>query len=108
MSQSLDTNRTRIEHLSLSAITIGSKELAISSARLGKNRIVDYNQASFHIDIRGHVDQYFPFRSRKSGNKIIVDFGRNANEEIVMNPLRTIGIPLPYITRTRQRSFDIL
>ena len=35
------------------------------------------------------------------------DFGRNADDEIGMNPLRTIRVPLPQITRTSQGSFEI-
>ena len=36
-----------------------------------------------------------------------VDFGRNVNDEIGMNPSRHIGSPHPHITRTRMRNCDI-
>ena len=36
-----------------------------------------------------------------------VDFGRNADDKIGMNPSRTIGIPRPQITGTSQESFNI-
>ena len=87
--KSEDTNRTRIEYILLLAINIGSKDLAIISARLGNNIIVCANQVSHPIDRRGQSDQDFPFGSHKSGNGMSVDFGRNTNEKIGINPLRT-------------------
>ena len=93
MDQSADTNRTGMDNLSLSAITIGSKEIAVGSARLGKNIIEGSSQASASVERRGHRDQDFPFGSRESGNKMGADFGRNADETLVMNPLRTIRSP---------------
>ena len=105
--QSEETNRTRIEHLSFSAITTGSKYIAIISARLGCKLIVHANQSSTPIDRRVHSNCYFPFGSRKSGNKMSVYFRWNADGKILMNPLRTIGIPRPQITSTRHRVFYI-
>ena len=61
MDQLADTNRTRMEHISLSEITIGSKELVISSAQLGDKLIVHANQAITYSDRWGHSGQgYFP------------------------------------------------
>ena len=74
--QSIDTNRTRMEHLSLKTVTIGSKYLAIGSAQLGEKLIVESNQASTYIERRGHDYWDFLFGSHKSGNKMSVDFGR--------------------------------
>ena len=105
--QLVDTNRTRMEHILLSAITIGPKYLAISSAQLGDKLIVNADQAIAPIDRQRHGNQEFPFQSQKSGNKMNVDFGRKADEKIGMIPPRTIGSPLPTITRTRQGSFKI-
>ena len=82
MDKSADTNRTRMEHLSLSDTAIGLKDLAIVSERLGNKLIAEANQASASIDRRGHSDQGFSFRSQKSGNKMSVDFERNADEKL--------------------------
>ena len=101
MDQSTDTNHTRMKHLSFPAVTIGSKYLAIGSARLGKNLIKESNQLTTFIDIRGHGDRKSPFASRKSGNKTSVDFGWNMYEKIAMNPLRATGRPHPQVTRDR-------
>ena len=57
MDQSADTNRTRMKHLSLLAITIGYNYLAISSARLGDNIIMNDNKVSTSIDRQVHSDQ---------------------------------------------------
>ena len=54
-----------------------------------------------------HSDQDLPFRSRKSDNKMSVDLEQNIDEKIRMNPLITIGIPRPHITRTRLIKCDI-
>ena len=105
--QLADTNRTRMEHLLLSVTTIGSKEFAIVSMRLGKNLIAEANKSISSIDIWDHSDQEFPSGSRKSGNEMSVDFGRNMDDKIGMNPLRTIGIPRPHITSTRLRNCNI-
>ena len=75
-----------MEHLSLSVTTIGLKDPAIGSARLGNKVIVEANQSSYSIDIRGHGDCDLPFGSRKSGNKMSVDFGWNTDEKIRMKP----------------------
>ena len=96
-----------MEHLSLLATTIGPDYLVIGRARLGKNIIENSNQAISYIDIHGHVDQDFPFRSRKSGNKTSVDFGWNVNEKIGMNPSGAIRIPHLHITRTRMNNSNI-
>ena len=94
-NQLTDTNRTRMEHLLLTSVTIGSKDLAIGIARLGDKIIAEYNRASTSIDIWGHVDRYLPCGTWKSGNKMNVDFGRNMNEKIGMNPSRVTEIPHP-------------
>ena len=70
-----DTNRTRMEHLSLLETTIGSKDIAICSARLGNRLISESNQSSASIDRQIHGDQYLPFGIRKSSNGMSVDFG---------------------------------
>ena len=72
-----------------------------SSARLGDKLIVESNQVSAYIERRGHGDRKFPSGSRKSGNEMTVEFGRNADDKTGMNPLRTIGSTRPNITRTR-------
>ena len=100
MDQSTDTNRTRTEHLSLSAVTIESKDLVIYSAQLGDKIIVEANQASTSIDRRRNGDWDFLFGSRKSGNEMSVDFGRNVDEKITMNPSKTIRSTRPQVTRT--------
>ena len=84
--QLADNNRNRMEHLLLLEKTIGSKDLTISSAQLVGKLIVHTNQSSAFIDIQGHGDHDFPFRSWKSGNKMSVDFGQNAYENIGINP----------------------
>ena len=65
------------------------------------------NQVIASIEIKRHGDRDFPFGSQKSGNETSVDFGRNADDKIGMNPSRTIGIPRPQITRTSQGSFNV-
>ena len=57
--QSADTNRTRMEHLLVLTITIGSKELAIISVHLGNKLILHDNQAINFVDIQGHCNQEF-------------------------------------------------
>ena len=47
---------------------------------------------------------YFPFLARKSANTMIFDFGRNADEKIVMNPWRAIRSPGPQVTTIRLKS----
>ena len=86
-----DTNRTRMEHHSLLVTTIGSNGLVNVCTRFGDNLIAHANQASNCIDEQRNGDQAFPFGSPKNGNEISVDFGRNADDKIGMNPLRTIG-----------------
>ena len=107
MDQFKDTHRTRMEHLSLSATTIVSKNLEISSAQLYDKIIAHANQYNASIAIREHSDQEFTFRNWKSSKNISVDFGRNADEKIGMNPLRTIGISHPQMTRTTLNNCDI-
>ena len=80
-----------MKNLSLSAIAIGSKYLAIISARFGDKLIVHSNQASASIDIRRHSDQEFSFGNQKSGYEMSVNFGKNADDEIRTNPSRTNG-----------------
>ena len=105
--KSEDTNRTRMEYILLLAINIGSKDLAIISARLGNNIITEANQASVVIYRWGHNDRDFPFGSRKSGNKMSVDFERNADDKIGMNPSRTIRTPRPHNTRAIANNCEI-
>ena len=88
--QLADTNHTRTDHLLFLATNIGPKEITISIKRLGDNIIVEDNQARSSIDRRGNGNRDLPFGSWKSGNKMSVDFGRNMNDKIGMNPLRTI------------------
>ena len=90
-----------MEYLSLSAVTLGLKDIVIGSKRLVEQIVVENKQAITYIYIQGHGDLDFPFGSRKSGNKISVDFGRNVDEKIGMNPLRSIGSPCPQVTSTR-------
>ena len=90
------------------AITIGFKDLALSSVWLGNKIILHANQVGDSIDRSGHHEREIPYGILKIGNKMSVDFGRNADETIGMNPLRTIGRPRPNNTRTMQKSCNIL
>ena len=83
------------------------KELAIVSVLLGDNIDVEANQDIASIYRYLHGDWYFPFGSWKSGNKIIVDFGWNVDDKIVMNPLSTIVIPLPQLTSNSLSNCEI-
>ena len=83
--QSANSNRTSMKHASFSAITIWSEEIAISRAHLDKT-LIHTNQASASIDRRGHGDQDFSFGGWKSCDKIGIDFGRNTNKIIPVNP----------------------
>ena len=65
----VDTNRIGMEHISLSVITIGSKELAIIIVWLGENLIMHANQAIGSIDRRGHGDLGFSLGTQKSVEK---------------------------------------
>ena len=56
------------------------QELTIGNAGLVNNLIVESNQESGSVDIRGNGDREFPFRILNSGNKISVDFGQKADE----------------------------
>ena len=71
-----------MEHLSLSAVAIGSKYLEIGSARLGNKIIVEANQWVTFIEKRGHSDWDFLFGSQKNGNEMSVDFKWNADGKI--------------------------
>ena len=62
-----------MEHLPFPKETVGSKDLAIDSARLGDKRITETNKSSTYFDIRGHGDWYLPFGSQKIGNEMSVD-----------------------------------
>ena len=86
----------------MSEINIGSNYIAIASTRLGENIIMHDNQSITSIDRQRHNDQNLPFKSQTIGNEMKVDFRRNADDEIRMNPLRTIRIPHPHNTRTRK------
>ena len=61
--QSTNTNHTRMQHILLLDITIGSKYLAIVSLRLVNKLVTEANQASASFDIQGHGYLYFPFGS---------------------------------------------
>ena len=91
----------------MSVITVGSIDIVLGRARLD-DVIMYYNQASDYIDIRGHSDQYISLGILDSGTEMRrIGFGWNSNDGIGVKPLRTIGIIIPYIARTRQRSFGI-
>ena len=107
MNQSSNTNRTSMKHILLSETTIGSKDLTMGSVQLGNNIFTHANQEIDSIDRRVHGDWDPPFGSRKSGNKMSVDFGRNTDDEIGINPSRTIGIPGPQINKTKLSNYDI-
>ena len=74
MNQLADTNRTKMEHLSLTSMTKGSKYLAISGVRLGHKILMHTNQLMDTIDKQGHGDQNFLFASQKIGNGISIGF----------------------------------
>ena len=107
VDQSADTNRTRIEHILFTAVTICLKYIVIGSERLGKKLIAEANQEYTSIYIEGNSYWEFPCRSWKSGNKKSVDFRRNVDEKIAMNPSRSTGSPRPQVTRTRMRNCNI-
>ena len=79
----------------------------IGSVQFGDKIIVEANQESTYIDIWVHGDKDFSFGSRKSGNKISVNFGRNVDDKITMNPLRAIRSPCPNVTRTKMRKYNV-
>ena len=89
-----------MEHVSLSAIPKGSKELAISRARLD-NTIIHTNQERYSIDRLGHDDREISFGSRKRCNKTSIDFRWNTNDGICMNLPITIGSISSHITRLK-------
>ena len=95
MGQLENTNLTRMEHVLLSNIYIGSEEPTISRAHL-EETIIQTNQASASIGRRRHVDRGLSSGSQKICDKIIIDFGRNMNNGIPMNPSRTIGRITPH------------
>ena len=97
MGQLENTNLTRMEHVLLSNIYIGSEEPTISRAHL-EETIIQTNQASASIGRRRHVDRGLSSGSQKSCDKIIIDFGQNTNTNISMNTSRTIGRITPQIT----------
>ena len=97
-----------MEHLSLPTVTIGSKDIAIGSEKLGDKLIMEAKQSSTYIDIQGHGDRELSFGSRKIGNKISVDFVRNADEKNTMKLSRAIGKPHQQVNRTRVKNCDIL
>ena len=86
--QSANTNRARLEHILLSVITVGSKDIAIGRACLG-DKIINSNQSNAFIDIWGHGDRYISPTPAGSGVKMwIVGSGRNSDDGI---PPRNIG-----------------
>ena len=84
-------------NLSLSAITKGSEEIAISRVYLD-NTVIHTNQMSNFIDRRGHSDRKFSFGSWKSCDGMIIYLGGNTNNRIPMIPLRVIGSITSHIT----------
>ena len=89
-----------MENVLLLDITIGSKELVISRARFD-DTLVHTNQVSAYIDRRVHSDCNISFVSWKSCNEMSIDFGRNTNDGIRVNPPITIGSIIPQITSTK-------
>ena len=87
--------------------TIGPKELAIFSARLGDNIIMEDKQASASVDKQGRGDWDFLFGSQKTSNEMSVDFGRNVDEKFAMIPSIAIVSPHPQVSRTRTRNCEI-
>ena len=71
-----------MEYLLLPAVIIGSKYIVIGSARLVYKIIAESNHAINSIDGGGHGDRYFPFGSRKSGNKMSADLVRSVHEKL--------------------------
>ena len=86
---------------------MGLKDLTTGSAQLGDKIIAEANKSSASIDRRVHGDWDFPFSSQKSGNNTSVYLEWKADYEIIKNPSRTIGIPLPQITSTRPSNCEI-
>ena len=86
-----------MEHITLSVITIGSKDLAIGRAHLD-DTLIHTNQTIASIDRQGYGDIEIYFGSQKCCNKISIDFGRNTDVSICANPSRTIGSISPQIT----------
>ena len=70
----------------------------MTSRARSDDTLTDTNQASASIDIRGHSEREISFGIRKSCEKISIDFGRNNNDGIGVNPSRTIGSISPQIT----------
>ena len=97
MDQLENTNHTRTENVSLSAITIRSEELVIIRAHLD-DTLIHTNQVSASIDRQVHGDQEFSFGSWKSCDKMGINFGRKKNNVTSMKPSRTIGNISPHIT----------
>ena len=62
-----------MEHITLSVITVGYRELVIGRARL-EETLIHTNQPSASIDRRGHSDWEISFGSHKSFNKMSIDF----------------------------------
>ena len=80
-----------MEHVSQSAINIGSKKITISRAR-SDDTIIHINQAGASIDRRGQSDRDISFLIRKSFNEMNIDFGWNTNNRIHVKPSMTTGI----------------
>ena len=86
-----------MEHFPFLAINIGSEEIMISRARLDE-MLINTNQSSTSLHIRGPDDQDFSFRSKKSCDKMSIDFEHNMHNSIRMNPSRTIKSIIVQIT----------
>ena len=78
-----------------------SKGLTTGGAH-SDNILISSNQARASIDIRRNGYWAISLDSQKSCNKIILDFGKNMNAGISVNPSRTIRSIVPQITKTSQ------
>ena len=105
--QLAETNSTRMEHLLLLATAIGSKDLTIGSAWLCDNHIAEANPSRSFVDRPVHGDRDSSFGSWIIGNGMSVDFWLNADDQIVINPSRTIRSQCPQIMNTRLSNCDI-
>ena len=80
-----NTNRDGMEHISLRTIVIGSEEPAMSRS-YSDDKLIHTNQVSDSIDRHGHGKWDFSIGSWKNGKKMSINFGRNKNDGISVNP----------------------
>ena len=106
MDQLANTNRDGMEYVLLLTIAIGSEDLAISRD-FWDETLIHTNQSISYIDIHGNGDWDLSLGSQNSCNKTSIDFGRNMNDGISVNPSITIGSIIPQVTRTKQGRFNI-